>query len=83
MFGASANLDGLSSFSHASLARGWRRTRKGTERYAQAGVEPRLDDLLNDPLTLAIMARDGVSPSHLHTLIGETRQVLRHRRAGA
>lgn len=51
-----------------------RPTRK--ELYAEGGVEPKLEDLLNDPLTEAVMRRDGVSVANLRELIRSTRRVL-------
>lgn len=71
----------LSPIVRTGLSRGPRRSARHVERFSEAGVEPRLEELLNDPLTAAIMRRDGVELSHLQTLIVETRQMLRHRAA--
>jgi hypothetical protein len=49
------------------------------EMYAEGGVEPKLEDLLTDPLTEALMRRDGVSPASLRELITSTRKGLRGR----
>ena len=46
------------------------------EMYAEGGVEPKLEDLLTDPLTEAVMRRDGVSVANLRELIQSTRRVL-------
>jgi len=47
--------------------------------YAEAGVEPKLEELLSDPLTEALMRRDGVSAASLRQLISTTRKGLRDR----
>jgi hypothetical protein len=47
--------------------------------YAEGGIEPRLEELLNDPLTEALMRRDGVSAASLRELISSTRKCLRER----
>ncbi len=83
MLGSRLNFTGLSPAAGSALPYPSRRPSPRRERFSEAGVEPRLDELLNDPLTAAIMQRDGVSLSHLQTLIGETRQVLRERRTTA
>ena len=49
------------------------------EMYAEGGVEPKLEDLLTDPLTEALMRRDGVSVASLRELISSTRKGLRER----
>lgn len=49
------------------------------EPYAEGGVEPRLEELLADPLTEALMRRDGVSPTTLRELIVRTQRGLRGR----
>lgn len=64
------------SLSRLSPAPG-RRPRR--ELYAEGGIEPRLEDLLADPLTAAVMRRDGVSVDMLRQLISETRDTLRQR----
>jgi hypothetical protein len=38
--------------------------------------EPSLDELLNDPVTRLVMARDGFSDEAVRTLIAEARQRL-------
>ena len=49
------------------------------EMYAEGGIEPRLEELLNDPLTEVLMRRDGVSAASLRELISSTRRGLRER----
>jgi hypothetical protein len=49
------------------------------EMYAEAGIEPKLEELLRDPLTEALMRRDGVSVAGLRELICSTRKGLRDR----
>ena len=49
------------------------------ELYAEGGIEPSLEDLLHDPLTEALMRRDGVSIASLRELISSTRRGLRER----
>ncbi len=49
------------------------------EPYLQPGVEPTLEDLLNDPMTQALMACDRVSSARLRSLIAETKAQLRNR----
>lgn len=49
--------------------------------YGDRGVEPALQDLIEDPVTKALMARDGVSPATLRDLIASTRHYLKERRA--
>jgi hypothetical protein len=53
------------------------------EPYAAAGVEPGIEDILNDPVTWALMRRDGVSEGSLRRLISEMRQTLRARETAA
>ncbi len=47
--------------------------------FSEAGVEPKLDDLINDPTTEALMRRDGISMAHLRALIVTVRDNLRCR----
>lgn len=47
--------------------------------FSEAGVEPSLDDLINDPTTAALMQRDGISITHLRSLILAVRDNLRAR----
>lgn len=49
------------------------------EMYAEGGVEPKLEELLTDPLTLALMRRDGVSHASLRELILSIRGGLQQR----
>ncbi|HEX9490279.1 MAG TPA: hypothetical protein VF930_08340 [Stellaceae bacterium] len=41
--------------------------------------EPSLDELLNDPVTRLVMARDGFSDEAVRTLLAEARQRLEAR----
>jgi hypothetical protein len=59
--------------------RGPRRRTLHREPYAEAGIEPRLEDLLGDPLTRLLMQRDGVSDLSLRQLIGTAKEKLRAR----
>jgi hypothetical protein len=56
-----------------------RRRQPRREPYSQAGDEPRIEDILNDPLTEAVMRRDGVSEDSLRALIRNMRSSLRAR----
>jgi hypothetical protein len=56
-----------------------RRWRRREERYSQAGVEPPLEDLLNDPVTAAIMRCDNVSANTLRSLVDTARANLKVR----
>lgn len=67
---------------HLHPAKGAPRPHRFTrEMYAEGGVEPRLEELLTDPLTEALMRRDGVSVGSLRELITSTRKGLRQREA--
>lgn len=59
-------------------ARTMRRRRRPARRdpYSEGGTEPTLDDLLHDPVTEAIMRRDGVSLASLQSLIVAARKEL-------
>ncbi len=59
--------------------RGPRRRSVRSEPFAEAGIEPSLEDLLGDPLTRLLMRRDGVSDSSLRALIGVAKERLRAR----
>jgi len=80
MLGSRLDYRGLSPAARSVLSCMPRKSSSRIERFSEAGVEPRLDELLSDPLTTAIMQRDGVSLSHLQKLIVQTQQVLRARR---
>ena len=45
--------------------------------------EPSLEDLLNDPIARAVMARDGFSAEAIRALVAETRQRLHAQDADA
>lgn len=51
------------------------------EPYADGGIEPALEDLMTDPLTEAVMRRDGVSPTTLRAIVMSARESLRSRSA--
>ena len=57
-------------------ARTMRRRPPRMDPYAEGGTEPTLDDLLHDPVTEAIMRRDGVSLASLQSLIVAARKEL-------
>jgi len=48
-------------------------------KWAEAGVEPRLDDMIADPLVRVIMRHDGVSTEELRSML----EALRARRREA
>ncbi|HEV2550005.1 MAG TPA: hypothetical protein VGU20_22025 [Stellaceae bacterium] len=41
--------------------------------WSAAGCEPRLDDVLADPIVAELMRRDGVAPAQLRALIARVR----------
>ncbi len=47
------------------------------EKYRSAGVEPRLDEVLGDPLVHLVMARDGVGLAELQAVIANAQCRLR------
>ncbi len=51
------------------------KTRGGAARYA-GGEEPRLTDLMEDPVLRRLMASDGVHPEQLMAVIAEARTKL-------
>lgn len=55
------------------------RSPRKSDPYAQGGTEPPLEDLLKDPVTEAIMRRDGVTSTSLRSLICAARESLRSR----
>lgn len=44
--------------------------------YAHAGPEPRLEDLLSDPLVHLLMRADRVEPAEVRRLLGRSRQPI-------
>jgi hypothetical protein len=46
------------------------------EDWSRAGMEPRLDDLLNDPIVRLVMRRDKVSPGDLLKVVARARGTL-------
>lgn len=59
------------------------RSKRGVSRdpYAERGVEPDLEELLDDPVTQALMDRDGVSNANLRDLISSTRHHIKERQS--
>jgi hypothetical protein len=47
--------------------------------YRSAGVEPRLDEVLADPLVHLVMARDGVGLAELRAVVADAQRRLRSR----
>lgn len=45
-------------------------------RWLARGLEPKLSDLLDDPLTRLVMRRDGVTWEELHSVVLSARQKL-------
>lgn len=56
-----------------------RRRPPRNEPYADGGIEPALEDLMTDPLTAAVMRRDGVSPTTFRAIVMSARESLRTR----
>lgn len=63
----------------SAVGRPPRRRQPRYEPYADGGIEPTLEDLMNDPLTEAVMRRDGVSPAMLRSIVMSARETLRTR----
>lgn len=53
-----------------------RRSGRRAEPFVDGGVEPAVEDLLNDPVTAAIMRCDRVSLPALRALVTATRETL-------
>jgi hypothetical protein len=49
----------------------------GSSRRRNCVAEPNLDELMRDPMTLALMAADGVDRHELQTLFTQVRSQLR------
>ena len=49
-----------------------------TERalWGLAGFEPELEDMLSDPIVLALMSRDGVEPAELNAVLSDAAKRL-------
>jgi hypothetical protein len=58
-------------------ANGPARARSARNAWAHAGTEPRLDEVLADPLVQLVMRRDRVSPLQLRVLVAEAQARLR------
>lgn len=58
-----------------------RRKPRATSVFAGGGVEPAIDDLLDDPVMAAIMRCDGVSAADLRALLAKVRHDLKSRGA--
>ncbi|MEO5373605.1 MAG: hypothetical protein H7840_04930 [Alphaproteobacteria bacterium] len=50
------------------------------KKYAKADVEPSLTELLGDPIVDLVLARDRISRSELHAMIGAAQRTLRRTR---
>jgi hypothetical protein len=46
------------------------------ERWSRAGVEPRVEDLLEDPMIHLVMRRDGIGTQEVMSAVGEARHRL-------
>jgi len=53
------------------------RTERPQDVWLGAGKEPRLEDMLADPVVLAVMRRDQVAPAQLRLLLTEAQARLR------
>lgn len=78
----------LGLISETRPARSWspgashpRRRRGRNEHFAEGGVEPSVEELISDPVTLAIMRCDHVSEADLRGLVDGVRAGLRARHA--
>ena len=59
------------------------RARQGhTPRFTQAGIEPSLRELMNDPLTHAVMRRDNVTAHDLSSVVAKARARIRAAQEG-
>lgn len=47
------------------------------QKYAVAGIEPPLEELLNDPITLLVMQRDGIGVADVQRAVALGRSRLR------
>ena len=63
----------------SAVGRPPRRRPPRNEPYADGGIEPALEDLMTDPLTEAVMRRDGVSAATLRAIVMSARESLRTR----
>lgn len=62
---------------YAAGARGGSRGRTGTKPdWSRAGIEPRLDEILNDPIVHLLMRRDRLTPSDVWGAIEDVRRGL-------
>ncbi len=50
---------------------------KGSEAMRDYGREPALDDMLNDPVTQALMTSDGATPEDVRNLLADARRRYR------
>lgn len=76
MFGL--GLQPRNAFARGAARRGapGKARRQSTERYAKGGIEPAVEDLINDPVTEAIMAYDHITPASVRSLVAEMRAKL-------
>ena len=78
-----STLSGLAQAGPGLASRGWRAppaqrpaAARGEGAYAHAGPEPRLDDLLSDPLVRLLMRADRVEAADVRRLLGLRRQPI-------
>jgi hypothetical protein len=76
MFGFLGDHRSIGGRSPVAVRKMPRRRPARSDPYAEGGTEPTLEDLLHDPVTEAIMRRDGVSLASLQSLIVATRKEL-------
>lgn len=56
-----------------------RRNSRPSDRWTEAGIEPRLSDVLADPLVHQVMRRDGLERADLEAAVALGRRMLRRR----
>jgi hypothetical protein len=52
-----------------------------TQEYREAGIEPRVEDLMNDPIVHLILRRDRITLADTWAAVTDARQRLHRRRA--
>ena len=67
----------MANLAEERLARG---AAAGTSEPACGRGEPKLHDIIDDPITHRLMASDGIARDHLVQLLGEARAKLARRR---
>lgn len=63
--------------SYGATGKTIRRPRPTPERWAGAGVEPTVEELMADPMTALIMRRDRIGPASVWAVVEEARARLR------